>query len=45
MKVSKSGTFQELFKFLQVQLQKPSSSIMTLALMRTGTGMEDPELW
>ena len=31
-------------KFLQVQSPKPSSAMMKLALMRTGTGMEDPEL-
>ena len=30
-------------KFFQVQLQKPSSSMMKLALMRTATGEEDPE--
>ena len=38
-----SGTFQELFKFNQVQLQK-SSAMMKLALMRTATGKEDPKL-
>jgi hypothetical protein len=41
MKVSQCGTFQELWKFLQVQLQ---SAIMKLALMRTTTGKEDPDL-
>ena len=30
--------------FLQVQSQKPPSATMKLALMRTATGMEDPEL-
>ena len=44
MKVSQYRTFQELWKFLQVQSQKPSSAIMKLALMRTATGKEDPEL-
>ena len=44
MKVSQSGTFQELLKFLQVQSQKPSSAMMELALIRTATGKEDPEL-
>jgi hypothetical protein len=44
MKVSQYGKCQELLKFLQVQLQKPSSTMMKLALMRTTTGMEDPEL-
>ena len=43
-KVSQSGTFQELSKLLQVQLQKPSSAMMKLAIMRTATGKEDPEL-
>jgi hypothetical protein len=38
MKVSQSG------KFIQVQSQKPSSAMMKLALMRTATGKEDPEL-
>ena len=41
MKVSQSGKYQELLKFLQVQSQKPSSAMMTLALMRTATGKED----
>jgi hypothetical protein len=27
-----------------VQLQKPSNAMMKLALMRTATGKEDPEL-
>ena len=36
--------YQELLQFLQVQSQKPSSAIMKLALMRTATGKEDPEL-
>ena len=44
MKVSQCGKFQELLKFLQVQLQKPSSAIMKLVLMTTATGKEDPEL-
>ena len=44
MKVSQSETFQELLKFLQVQSQKPSSAMMKLALMRTTTEKEDPEL-
>ena len=35
MKVSQYGTFQS---------QKPPSAMMKLALMRTATGMEDPEL-
>jgi hypothetical protein len=42
MKVSQSGKFQKLCKFLQVQSQKPSPMIK-LALMRTATGKEDPE--
>ena len=29
---------------LQVQSQKPSSTMIKLALMRTATGKEDPEL-
>ena len=45
MKVSQSGTFQELLKFLEVQSQNPSSAMMKSALMmRTATGKEDPEL-
>jgi hypothetical protein len=44
MKVSESGKFQEMFKFLQVQSQTPSSSMMELSLLRTTTGKEDPEL-
>ena len=40
--VSQYGTFKELRKFLQVQ--KPSSAMMKLALMRTATGKEDPEI-
>ena len=44
VKVSQRGTFRELLKFLQVQSQKPSSATMKLALMRTATGREDPEL-
>ena len=36
---------EEHFKnFLQVQSQKPSRAMMKLALMRTTTGKEDPEL-
>uniref|UniRef100_A0A8C7EZZ0 Grass carp reovirus (GCRV)-induced gene 2p n=1 Tax=Oncorhynchus kisutch TaxID=8019 RepID=A0A8C7EZZ0_ONCKI len=30
--------------FLKVQSQKPSSTLMNLALMRTATGKEDPEI-
>ena len=44
MKFSQYVKIQELCKFLQVQSQQPSSSMMKLALMRTATGMEDPEL-
>ena len=44
MKVSQSGKCQEFGTFLQVQAQKPSSTVMKLALMRTATGKEDPEL-
>ena len=44
MKVSQFGKFQELLKHFQVQSQKPSSAIMKLALMRTVTGKEAPEL-
>jgi hypothetical protein len=44
MKVSQSGEFQELLKFLEVQSQKPLSAMMKLALMRTAAGKEDPEL-
>ena len=44
MKVSQYGKCQELLEFLQVQSQKPSSSMMKLALMWTATGKEDPEL-
>ena len=40
MKISQSGIFQELLKYLQ----KPSSAIIQLSLMRTTTGKEDPEL-
>ena len=36
--------FKDFSKFLQVQLQKPSSAMMNLALMRTATEMEDSEL-
>jgi hypothetical protein len=35
--VSQYGTFQELRKFIQVQLQKPSSAMMKLALHRKGS--------
>jgi hypothetical protein len=42
--VSQYRKCQELSKFLQVQLQKPLSTMMKLALMRTATGEEDPEL-
>lgn len=42
--VSQSGKFQELLKFLQVQSQKSSSTMMKLAFMRTATGKKDPEL-
>ena len=41
---SQSGTFQKLWKFLQVQSQKTSRAMMDLSLMRTATGKEDPEL-
>ena len=34
----------ELLKFIEVQSQKPSSAMMKLALMRTATGKEEPEL-
>ena len=44
MKVSQSDTFPELWKFLQVQSQKPSSAMMKLTFMRTSTGKKDPEL-
>ena len=44
MKVNQSVKFQEMSTFLQVQLQKPSIAMMKLALMRTATGKEDPEL-
>ena len=44
MKVSQSGKILEFWKFLQVQLEKPSSAMMKLSLMRTTTGKEDPEL-
>ena len=44
MKVSQSGKFQELLKFLQVQSQKPSSAVMKLALIGTAIGKEDTEL-
>ena len=44
MKVRQSGKFQELWTFLQVQSQKPSSAMMKMALMRTATEKEDPEL-
>ena len=37
-------SIQELWKFLQVQSQKPSSAMMKLALMRTATGKLDPEV-
>jgi hypothetical protein len=42
MKVSQFGKYQDLWKFLQVQSQKPSSAMMKL--MRTAAGKEDPEL-
>jgi hypothetical protein len=44
MMVGQYGKFQEFLKFLQEQLQKPSSAMMKLAHMRTATGKEDPEL-
>ena len=44
MKVSQSIKFHKLLKFLQVQSQKTSSTMMNLDLMRTATGKEDPEL-
>ena len=37
-------SIQKMSITLKVQLQKPSSAMMKLALMRTATGMEDPEL-
>jgi hypothetical protein len=40
MKVSQCRQIEEL----KVQSQKPSSAMMKLALMRTATGKEDPEL-
>jgi hypothetical protein len=43
MKVRQYGKCQELLTFLQVQSQKPLSAMMKLSLMRTDTGMEDPE--
>jgi hypothetical protein len=36
--------FKKLKKLLQVQSQKPSRAMMKLALKRTATGKEDPEL-
>ena len=44
MKVSISRKSEKLLKFLQVQSQKPSSATIKLALMRSATGKEDPEL-
>ena len=44
MKVCQYGRFQELRKFNQVLSQKPSSTMMKLALIRTATGTEEPEL-
>ena len=44
MKVSQYGKVKELSTFLQGQSQKPSSTMTKLALVRTATGMEDPEL-
>ena len=41
MKVSQYGKCQEL---LNAKSQKPSSAVMKLALMRTTTEMEDPEI-
>jgi hypothetical protein len=42
--VCQSGKCEELGKFLQVQLQKPLSVMMKLAVMRTGTEKVNPEL-
>jgi hypothetical protein len=42
MKVNQEN--YKLRKFLQVQSQKQSGAMMKLALMRTSTGKEDPEL-
>ena len=44
MKVSQYGAFQALLRFLQVQPQKSSSAMTKLALPRTATGKEAPEL-
>ena len=44
MTVSQCGKCPELWTFLQVQSQIPSSVMMKLALMRTDTGKEEPEL-
>jgi hypothetical protein len=41
MKVSQFGTIQEVSSS---ESQKPSKVMMKLALMRTATGKEDPEL-
>jgi hypothetical protein len=41
--VSQYATFQEFRKFLQVQSQKPGTT-MKLALMRAAIGKKDPEL-
>jgi hypothetical protein len=44
MKVSQSGKCKKRLKFLQVQSQKPSSTIMKLAINGTATGNKDQEL-
>jgi hypothetical protein len=44
MKVSQSGKFRELCKFLEVLSLKLSTAMMKLALRRIATGKEDPEL-
>ena len=37
-------SIQNILRTMKVQSQKPSSAMMKLALMRTATGKEDPEL-
>ena len=44
MKVSQSGKSGKISRTLKVQSQKPSSAVMKLALVRTATGKENPEL-
>ena len=43
-KTRRSVNLENFKNVLQVQSQKPSSAMMKLALMRTATGKEDPEL-